>query len=205
MTESYPKLPPFDAWQPWSPRQIADLLAGVDAPWWMVGGYAIDLHLGRSTRHHQDIEIATTREGFTAIRGRLQEDYALYAVGSGTLRRLAPGAPYPKDRHQCWVLDGHAKVWRLDVMQEPGDATTWRYRRDECVAGPRANIVHRTADNICYLAPEAVLLFKAKGMREKDVKDFTLVAPLLQPAQRAWLIGALAIAHPGHPWIAALR
>jgi hypothetical protein len=202
---SHPQPPPFDAWQPWTPPQVAGLLAGVDAPWWVIGGYAIDLFLGRETRPHSDIEIATTRDGFTAIRERLQQRYVLYAAGSGTLRRLAPGDAYPKDRHQCWVLDERAAVWRLDVMQEPGDATTWRCRRDERIAVPRDAIIRRTAGNIAYLSPEAVLLFKAKGMREKDVSDFTLVAPLLQPTQRAWLIDALTRVHPGHSWIAALR
>ena len=197
--------PPFDAWQPWTPHEVAERLAGVDAPWWVIGGYAIDLALGHATRPHEDIEIATTREGFAAIRECLQRRYVLYAAGSGTLRRLAPNDPYPVDRHQCWVLDEAAATWRLDVMQEPGDATTWRCRRDERIAEPREEIIKRTADNIAYLSPEAVLLFKAKGMREKDVKDFTLVAPLLQPVQRAWLIDALEIAHPGHQWIAALR
>jgi hypothetical protein len=90
-------------------------------------------------------------------------------------------------------------------MQEPGDATMWRCRRDERIAVPRDAIIRRTADNIAYLSPEAVLLFKAKGMREKDVSDFTLVAPLLQPTQRAWLIDALTRVHPSHSWIAALR
>lgn len=202
---SHPQPPPFDAWQAWTPAEVAQRLAGVDVPWWVVGGYAIDLHLGRETRQHGDLEIATTREGFSAIRTHVQDRYTLYAVGDGTVRRLAPADAYPKDRHQCWVLDERAALWRLDVMQEPGDATTWRCRRDERIAVPREKIIRRTRDNIAYLSPEAVLLFKAKGMREKDVKDFTLVAPLLQPTQRAWLIDALQIAHPGHQWIAALR
>ena len=196
--------PPFDAWQPWTPHQVAERLAGVDAPWWVIGGHAIDLALGRITRRHEDIEIATTRDGFGPIRVHLQRHYTLFAAGDGTLRRLAPADPYPKDKHQCWVLDEPVAVWRLDVMQEPGDANIWRCRRDDRIAASRETIIRRTPDNISYLAPEAVLLFKAKGMREKDVKDFTLVAPLLQPAQRAWLLDALALVHPGHVWIAAL-
>jgi hypothetical protein len=184
---------------------VVHQLAGVGAAWWVVGGHAIDLFVGRETRPHGDIEIATTRDGFAAIRERLQQNYMLYAVGDGMVRRLAPADAYPKDRHQCWVLDEPAALWRLDVMQEPGDATTWRCRRDERIAVPREMIIRHTSDNIAYLSPEAILLFKAKGMREKDVKDFTLVAPLLQPAQRAWLIDTLEQVHPGHVWIAALR
>ena len=202
---SHPQPPSVDAWRPWTPREVAERLAGIDVLWCVIGGYAIDLFLGRETRPHHDIEIATTRDGFPAIRERLQQQHVLYAVGDGTLRRLAPSDPYPKDRHQCWVLEEGIAAWRLDVMQEPGDAATWRFRRDERIAAPRANIVRYTHDSIAYLAPEAVLLFKAKGMREKDKSDFTLVAPLLPPTQRAWLLDALSRTHHGHSWIAALR
>ena len=202
---SHPLSPPFDAWQPWAPREVADRLAGIDAPWCVIGGHAIDLFLDRETRPHHDIEIATTRDGFAQIRERLQQRHVLYAIGDGTLRRLSPSDAYPRDRHQCWVLDERVGAWRLDVMQEPGDATTWRFRRDERITVPRANIVRHTRDNIAYLAPEVVLLFKAKGMREKDESDFTLVAPLLPPTQRAWLIDTLSRTHSDHPWIAALR
>jgi hypothetical protein len=29
--------------------------------YWIAGGWAVDLHLGRQTRHHKDIEIAIDR------------------------------------------------------------------------------------------------------------------------------------------------
>lgn len=197
--------PPLEAWEPWTPQFVSRTLEGVDVPWCVVGGWAIDLFLGRETRHHEDIEIAVPGIFFAPLRARLERRFALHAVGDGEVLRLQPGAPFPPNKHQCWVLDEAADQWRLDVMQEPGDAQTWVFRRDERIAVPRANIVRHAPDDISYLSPEAVLLFKAKGMREKDVADFTLVAPLLPPTQRAWLIDALNTVHPDHPWIAALR
>jgi hypothetical protein len=95
-------------------------------------------------------------------------------------------------------------VWRLDVMQEPGDAARWVFRRDERLAAPRDLLARRTASGVPYLAPEAVLLFKAKGARDKDEADFTAAAPDLDTAARAWLIDALERTTPGHPWIARL-
>ena len=90
------------------------------------------------------------------------------------------------------------------LMQEPGDAARWVFRRDERLAAPRDSLARRTASGIPYLAPEAVLLFKAKGGRDKDEADFAAAAPDLGAEARAWLIDALARTAPGHPWIGRL-
>jgi hypothetical protein len=52
-------------------------------------------------------------------------------------------------------------------------------------------------DGIPYLAPELVLLFKAKHVRHKDQADFDLTIPHLTRAQRSRLAELLAIVHPG--------
>lgn len=48
------------------------------------------------------------------------------------------------------------------------------------------------------------LLFKAKQPRYKGRRDFFHVAPLLGIEARAWLQAAIELAHPQHPWSAAL-
>ena len=48
--------------------------------------------------------------------------------------------------------------------------------------------------------PEIALLFKAKGSRFKDQRDFERVLPHLDRAARAWLASVLEQAHPGHAW-----
>ena len=195
--------PSLEAWAPWTPQEVTRRLAHIDAPWCIVGGWALDLWRGTQTREHHDIEVAVPRAGFAAIREVLDKDCVLYAAGGGTLRRLAPADPFPRDKHQCWIREDD--VWRLDVMQEPGDAATWIFRRDARLTAPRAQMLRHTAAGIPYLAPEAVLLFKAKGARDKDEADFTAAAPDLDAEARLWLIGALERTAPEHPWIARLK
>ncbi len=48
-------------------------------------------------------------------------------------------------------------------------------------------MVHVSAGGIPCLAPEAVLLFKAKHRRDKDEADFARALPKLDAAQRRWL------------------
>jgi hypothetical protein len=62
--------PDIEAWAPWHPREIAARLAGVGVPWYVAGGWAIDLHLGTQTRPHEDLEIAVPAADFGAIAAR---------------------------------------------------------------------------------------------------------------------------------------
>ncbi len=196
--------PPLEAWDAWRPEEAARRLAGLDVPWCVVGGWSIDLFLGRETRAHGDLEIAIAREDFARVREHLSE-FALHVVGDGEVRALGTDELPPADRHQNWLLDPRANAWRLDVMLEPGDADTWVFRRDERIRAPRAQMVDRTREGIPYLEPRGALLYKAKALVPKDQADFASVAPRLSPTAREWLREALAIAHPGHIWIEALR
>ncbi|MGH7290655.1 MAG: nucleotidyltransferase domain-containing protein, partial [Myxococcota bacterium] len=137
--------PPLEAWDAWRPDEIARRLAGLRAPWYVVGGWAIDLFLGAQTRHHEDLEIAIPRTDFPEVRAQLA-DFALYVVGDGEVRALKPDELPPAEHHQNWVLDPRANAWRVDVMLEPGDARTWIFRRDESIHAPRDQMVGRSAD-----------------------------------------------------------
>jgi hypothetical protein len=89
-------------------------------------------------------------------------------------------------------------------MREPWDGDTWICRRDPRIRLPGSRVVEWTADGIPYSAPEIALLFKAKAVRPKDEEDFAAMLPLLEDSRRQWLHEALALVHPGHPWLAAL-
>ena len=66
---------------------LAAGLGGVDG-WGVVGGRAVDLHLGPVTRDHADLEIAIAAERFGLVAAALA-DLAWDVVGAGRLW------PYP--------------------------------------------------------------------------------------------------------------
>jgi Aminoglycoside-2''-adenylyltransferase len=196
--------PPLEAWKPWAPDECARVLAGYDKPWCVVGGWALDLSVGRETRFHEDLEIAIPRDDFPAIRAHLEgAGYILHEVGDGEVRRLDADTQRNPLKHQNWVLDPNADAWRVDVMLEPGDGETWVFRRDERIRAPRAAMIG-ARDGVPHLKAHGALLYKAKGQRPKDETDFAVAAPLIAREERAWLIEALSLVHAGHAWIAAL-
>jgi len=192
--------PDLDAWDPWRPEQVFALLRDCPAPWAVAAGWAIDLHHGRQTRPHEDIEIGLPRSAFERLRPYLA-DFELYAAGSGEVDPLTPeNLPV---RRQIWVCE--RGLWRMDCFLEPGDTTTWISNRDPRVTLPFADLIKHTADGIPYQAPETVLFMKAKHTRPKDEQDFGLTLPTLDSRGRAWLADALELAHPGHAWIERCR
>jgi hypothetical protein len=198
--------PPVETWtMAWTPDQAAEALEGVAAPWAVAGGWALDLWLGKETREHEDIEITVPAAFFPEVQARLEaHGLRLFDNLNGEVIALEPGqAPRPQG-FQVGVTDRDAQGWRLDIFREPGDARTWVYRRTGELSAPRAWANGRTAAGIPFVAPQIILLFKAKAMRDKDLGDFARIAPMLPPEDRAWLAASLRIIHPGHPWIERL-
>jgi hypothetical protein len=190
-------VPGLDAWQPWSPQTVHRNFASLAAPWCFVGGWAIDLWLGRQTREHEDIEVTVLRKDLDRFQAALPAcDF--FAAGSGQVTWLEPGEALPDAIHQVWCLDRALQSWVLDVMIEPGTDAIWRYKRDPSFQFPRHEMVQLAADGLPILRPEAVLLFKAKSTRPKDEADFEVCLGRLE--NRTWLAEALQRFHPTHSW-----
>ncbi|CAL9589563.1 nucleotidyltransferase domain-containing protein [Streptomyces sp. enrichment culture] len=186
----------------WTPSEVARRLAGIGTPWCVAAGWALDLFRGEQTRAHGDIEIAIPAASFPEVRRRFP-GCVFDAVGSG---RIWEGAPTEALAavHQTWLRDPATGNYLLDVFREPHDGDTWICRRDERIRFPYGEIIHRTREGIPYLAPELVLLFKAKHTRRKDQADFEATVPYMTAVQRETLAELLARVHPGHPWVSAI-
>jgi aminoglycoside-2''-adenylyltransferase len=184
-------------WEPWTPAEVAGRLEGVDATWYVLAGWALDLFQGRQTREHEDLEIGVAGDEFGAILEALA-DLELFVVGDG--RAWPPTQAALKAHRQTWAREPRSGLWRIDVIREQWDEGVWVYRHDPRIRIPGADLVARTSDGIPYIRPEVALLFKSRQARPKDEKDFAAVLPLLDLERRAWLAETLAVVDPGHPW-----
>ncbi|MFD5319383.1 nucleotidyltransferase domain-containing protein [Streptomyces sp. NPDC127098] len=186
----------------WTPSEVAQQMVGISTPWYVAAGWALDLFRGTQTRAHGDIEIAIPAASFPEVRRRYP-GYVFDAAGSGRIwENATPGVLAAV--YQTWLRDPATGNYLLDVFREPHDGDTWICRRDERIRLPYSEIVHHTQDGIPYLAPELVLLFKAKHARRKDQADFEATVPHMTSAQRETLAELLTRVHPGHLWIEEL-
>jgi uncharacterized protein (DUF952 family) len=194
-------------------KRASEAMASFPEPWWVAGGWALDLFLGHKTRPHADLEIS--------ILGSDQR--ALFQHFHGwDLRLAAPEhtlSPWDGDRielpyHQVWARVGPRR--EIDVEGFAADPTMlgfllederdgeWVYRRHPAIARPLDGFGTRTREGVPIVAPEVALLFKAKATRFKDDRDFDAALPSLDEDARSWLASALDEGHPNHPWRARL-
>lgn len=137
--------PDVDAWDPWHPQVVAQRLAGVTAPWYVAGGWAIDLFRGEQSREHEDLEIAVPAGRFAEIAERL-EDCEFYGVDAG---RIVPlDAERMRTSHQTWAMSLATRRWCLDVFREPHDGDVWICRRDEEIRRPYAEIIEHDVERV---------------------------------------------------------
>jgi hypothetical protein len=186
---------------PLDPAEIAGALAGFDRPWWIAGGVGLDLWLGRATRPHGDVDVVLLRRDQSVLREHLA-DWDLHYVTAD--HALAPwdGVRLELPVHEIWGRRTPAGPWQVEFLLNEAQADRWLYRRDPSVSLP---LDRAGADRgVPVLAPEIVLLYKAKEPRDRDEADFSVVAPQLGPEQRSWLHAAIASVQPSHPWLTRL-
>jgi hypothetical protein len=194
----------YGPWRPLTPGGVAELLEGLAAPWWIVGGWAIDAVTGRAREHH-DIDVGFFRSDLGAELDQIAPTAFFWSNASGTLRPLTHPDDLLPDCRQIWVRRDGASPWLLDLAMTPHDGTTWISPRDEGLRLPIDDALFAGAVGIRYLRPEIVLSFKARAHRPQDDADFEAVLPLLDDLRRGWLYDAIARERPDDPWLARLR
>lgn len=185
------------------PSDAARLLAGLPARWWVAGGWAIDLWLGRQTRDHEDLDIAILRSEQSIVRAHLV-GWDLRLAHDGTLQPLTAARVDPHF-HAVWCRRRSADPWAFELLMNETVGREWLFRRDPSVRRPLARLGGVDHEGIPFMCPEIVLLFKAKHRREVDEADFATAVPRLHTEQRRWLGEAIQAVHPGHEWVGRLR
>jgi hypothetical protein len=196
---------PEHRWEPLSLEEVKRLLSSAATPWWIAGGYALDLFLGHETRKHAGTDIAILRQGQKELLEALRE-WDIHIAHQGELIPLKAGEAVTKpEHHQLWARETRDGPWRMEVFLEQSDGRRWAYRRNERIGLNVADLGRRDANDIPYLRPEVTLLYKSKDPRPVDETDFLYALPRLDVAQKGWLSGALYLMEPTHRWISRLK
>jgi hypothetical protein len=182
------------------------------APFYFVGGWAIDLHLGRVTREHHDIDTLVMRRDHLLLHKALQQ-FSPKKIIPHTGRNAAE----PRDDRRVASRRASRAAGASDQCVSgrrigagvPSDAGGIVERRldlsaqSECSNADFENGIP-SAVGSALSTPEIVLLFKAKHLGPRDRMDFDHALPALSADARRWLRDAIEKTHPGREWLKVL-
>lgn len=194
---------------PWTPLdvgEVAELFEPAPFRWWLAGGHALEAHLHRTWRSHDDIDIGIVRADAPRLF-ELLTDWDIHLASDGVLTPW-DGRPVDGDLADVvnlWCRPTADAPWALDVLIGEGDSGEWIYKRDWSVRRGWDDTVLRTSDGVPYLAPEVQLLFKSRSARPKDEVDAGAVVPALVADRRSWLANQLPADHVWQSIIASCR
>lgn len=184
-------------WRPLDVNEVASLFWAAPFTWFIAGGHALELDLGRSWRDHSDIDVGIRRDELSLVRGFLAE-WDLHVAAAG---QLSPwnGRALTADRHEnnIWARRDAESPWQFDLIVGAGTHAVWRSRRDPSIQVAWSDAV-RHSGTVPYLAPHVQLLMKSKHVRPKDDLDASILLPTLDSTERQWLAVHLADDHPWH-------
>jgi aminoglycoside-2''-adenylyltransferase len=189
-------------------NRVAGLLREFPAPWFVCGGWAIDLFVGRQTREHSDLEIGIFREDQQAVRRHFLDWNPGKVVDGPSGPLIVPwydGEWLMLPIHQVKLYRDGFSPREFEFFLNDMDGDRWLFRRMPEITLPRERLVRVADDGIPYVAPEVQLLYKARLTREQDVHDFGVAVPSMDADERSWLRRSLELFLPGHEWLGHLN
>ena len=184
-------------------EKVVRLLAGFDRPWFVAGGWAIDLYLGRVTRLHGDVDVGLLRVDQDALRLYLS-GWEFKKVEAGHHEAWEEGEWLEAPVHELHARGEDGDPRQIEFLLNESSGDVWVFRRNHAITRPLREVRLLTPSGTPFLAPEMVLLYKAKNTTATDELDFRNVRASLGEKARNWLRDALEVCHPGHPWTAVL-
>ncbi len=191
--------------------EVAEALGNLRAPFYFAGGWAIDLHLGRVTREHHDIDALVMRRDHLLLHKALK-GFSLKKIiphpdgmpNRGTIVEWPPGERLELPVHQLNAYRAGESEPAFQVFLAESSDGEWIFRRNPNVRMPISKMGFHPLWGLPYLAPEIVLLFKAKHLEARDRADFDHAIPALNADARRWLRDSIEKTYPGHEWLKVL-
>jgi hypothetical protein len=125
-------VPDLGRWEPLSLTATIETLSDAPFRWWLTGGHALDMHVGRSWRDHDDTDVGIARRDASAFRFLLAE-WDIHTAAAGQLEPWSGDEPQaPRLQNNLWCRHDTVGPWLLDVTIGEGDDDVWIFRRDPC-------------------------------------------------------------------------
>lgn len=182
---------------------IVDEMSGFKKPWFISGGWVIDIALGKVTREHKDIDICIFREDIEVMLEYFNEwDINVAIPGEQRLVKYESMNDLVLPRYGLHLFRDQAFIEIL-LTERQEDQVIFRKNRE----------ITMGLDDFClkddegrpFVNPVWQLLFKGLGPREEDIHDFYTYLPAMEERDKEWLIEALSTMKPDSEWLEKLR
>ncbi|MBU9721678.1 nucleotidyltransferase domain-containing protein [Bacillus alkalicola] len=198
----------MEVWKPLTVNEVKELFNKIPINWWIAGGWALDIYLGRKTREHDDIDIVILREDYLILQRYLYNNWEMYIATKGQLIKWEKDDNLDSQYDNIWIKKKGSSTWDFQVMLLDTEDNVWLYKRKNTVRKTIKDIGYKSSMGVPYLRPEIQLLYKGGSslLRDKDSIDLENVIPKLKMDDLKWLRDSLAEQFPnGHRWITYLN
>ncbi|MGC2303711.1 nucleotidyltransferase domain-containing protein, partial [Candidatus Binatus sp.] len=157
--------------------EVAEALGNFRAPFYFAGGWAIDLHLGHVTREHHDVDVLVMRSDHSGLHKALNQfslkkiiPHPEGLVNRGTLVEWTAGERLELPVHQinAYRAGESEPAFQVMLAESSNNGSEWIFRRNPEIRMPISRMGFHPLWGLPYLAPEIVLLFKAKHLEARD-------------------------------------
>src|SRR5450631_2540806 len=113
-------------------ENVATVMHDFQRPWWVAGGWAVDMFLGSITRSQSDVDIAVLRADQDML-WRYLKGWALFKAISGTLYPWSAEERLELPVHE---IRAHRAGESLEFLFNERVADRWAFRRNTAVSMP---------------------------------------------------------------------
>jgi hypothetical protein len=182
---------------------IVQTMKDFNHPWFIAGGWCIDLGIDEITREHEDIDICIFREHAETIL-QYFNDWDIYVAipGEARLERCLTVDDLTRPRYGLHL---HKEDHFIEILLTDRSEAKILFRKNHRIWMDEKQFVREDTLGRRFVAPEWQLLFKAKEGRAKDEEDFQSTLPYMTTEQKQWLSSALSVQFPSSSWIKQLN
>ncbi|AQQ53563.1 nucleotidyltransferase domain-containing protein [Planococcus lenghuensis] len=146
-------------WKLLAITEIYELFSETPVHWGITGGLALDMHLGRKSRYHRDIDVVIYRNDQQIIYQLLKNEWTLYKAKDGKLSLWGEG-DFLNTVNDIWVSKDNHSPWSFQIMLMNCEYDKWIYRREKTIKIPKVELFSHTEKNFPYLKLAIQLLYK---------------------------------------------
>lgn len=143
--------PAAGIWQPIHPREARSLLSHIPGSWWVAGGWALDLFIGRQGRPHKDLDIGILRRDLRPALACLSGWELFEAKGGELFGPVEVDAR--EDVNSLWGRQIGTDGWVLELVLDDSEGDQWLFRRDRCIRRGLDTVFRYDSERIPYLVP----------------------------------------------------